>query len=500
MEVTCTPLVIMYRNLGEGDTRSDRQSRTGLGDKKGSREREEKLKSSRANLFEKIWICLNNPRKGVNANKEMSNNNNLPKIRADPPPWITLSITYGLQRMKITGVLLNHPQMRRDDFLIIGDLLRHDEFNNISLSSFIWATAIYVVRIATISWVDLKCELYWDLIGSLSFIISQLSDAFVLIQYCTALSALKLVLSRINGRLTTQHELVDLFEEALNICHIVNNLYGPQMLLTIGQTFAITLSYSYNALDMFSCNTSLVCVAMAWLCTPASKLVLFSYQVSNVLFVLYFMFLIVRRCGSIVDENPTFEKMGNRMFASGLLTYLWRFVTVCWLDVMCRMYTDLALSTSFLFFNLNEFVIVIQFCTVLRALRHNVASATDNLYCLQKSDFRSVDRALELGEKVDRLYGIQILLIISQIFLIVVSYSLTLVQMISCSKCSFYTYICTNNGTNYPMIAFCAGGIFSAVFVLTIILHCCQSTAGQVERFNKSIFKIMKASPSLANN
>ncbi|CAB0018665.1 unnamed protein product, partial [Nesidiocoris tenuis] len=41
---------------------------------------------------------------GVNANKEMSNNNNnLPKIRADPPPWITLSITYGLQRMKITG-------------------------------------------------------------------------------------------------------------------------------------------------------------------------------------------------------------------------------------------------------------------------------------------------------------------------------------------------------------------------------------------------------------
>ncbi|CAB0006585.1 unnamed protein product, partial [Nesidiocoris tenuis] len=23
----------------------------------------------------------------------MSNNNNLPKIRADPPPWITLSIT-----------------------------------------------------------------------------------------------------------------------------------------------------------------------------------------------------------------------------------------------------------------------------------------------------------------------------------------------------------------------------------------------------------------------
>ncbi|BES98027.1 Hypothetical protein NTJ_10842 [Nesidiocoris tenuis] len=193
-------------------------------------------------------------------------------------------------------------RMRRDDFLIIGDLLRHDEFNNISLSSFIWATAIYVVRIATISWVDLKCELYWDLIGSLSFIISQLSDAFVLIQYCTALSALKLVLSRINGRLTTQHELVDLFEEALNICHIVNNLYGPQMLLTIGQTFAITLSYSYNALDMFSCNTSLGCVAMAWLCTPASKLVLFSYQVSNVLFVLYFMFLIVRRCGSIVDE------------------------------------------------------------------------------------------------------------------------------------------------------------------------------------------------------
>ncbi|CAB0010909.1 unnamed protein product [Nesidiocoris tenuis] len=42
--------------------------------------------------------------------KEMSNNNNLPKIRADPPPWITLSITYGLQRMKITKVLLNHPQ------------------------------------------------------------------------------------------------------------------------------------------------------------------------------------------------------------------------------------------------------------------------------------------------------------------------------------------------------------------------------------------------------
>lgn len=252
--------------------------------------------------------------------------------------------------------------------------------------------------------------------------------------------------------------------------------------------FFVTLSILVNILDSVPKAYVFLAVEPSLIKTrSAIYLELLRNCLSKACVVAHVLTVVIRRNDFVeLDkflQNPTFEKMGNRMFASGLLTYLWRFVTVCWLDVMCRMYTDLALSTSFLFFNLNEFVIVIQFCTVLRALRHNVASATDNLYCLQKSDFRSVDRALELGEKVDRLYGIQILLIISQIFLIVVSYSLTLVQMISCSKCSFYTYICTNNGTNYPMIAFCAGGIFSAVFVLTIILHCCQSTAGQVGVF-----------------
>ncbi|CAB0008493.1 unnamed protein product, partial [Nesidiocoris tenuis] len=40
---------------------------------------------------------------GLKANKEISNKNNLPKIRADPPPWITLSITCGLQSSRSVG-------------------------------------------------------------------------------------------------------------------------------------------------------------------------------------------------------------------------------------------------------------------------------------------------------------------------------------------------------------------------------------------------------------
>ncbi|CAB0005135.1 unnamed protein product [Nesidiocoris tenuis] len=65
---------------------------------------------------------------GVNANKEMSNNNNLPKIRADPPPWITLSITYGLQRMKITGAfevqLTSGARLRRDLQPFVSHIIR----------------------------------------------------------------------------------------------------------------------------------------------------------------------------------------------------------------------------------------------------------------------------------------------------------------------------------------------------------------------------------------
>ncbi|BES98026.1 Hypothetical protein NTJ_10841 [Nesidiocoris tenuis] len=193
---------------------------------------------------------------------------------------------------------------RRNHFLIIEDLLSLEEFSNISSTWFVLGLVFYVGRVSTIFWANLHCGYYMDLVVTLNFLFSHLAEFLIVLQYCTILCALRIVVSSVNDNLTSPRCQVDLLDEALLLCGTVNDLYGRQIVLVVGQVFAIVLSYSYDFIDLVTCGgPDGKCGEFHFLpCIFEVKYQLFMYQFVNISSALHVLLLIVRCCGSVVSE------------------------------------------------------------------------------------------------------------------------------------------------------------------------------------------------------
>ncbi|BES98028.1 Hypothetical protein NTJ_10843 [Nesidiocoris tenuis] len=177
-------------------------------------------------------------------------------------------------------------------------------------------------------------------------------------------------------------------------------------------------------------------------------------------------------------KEPKFKNINYRIFVCGISPFFWRVAMILWLDIKCGVYLDLMVTLSFTFFNSLEFLIAVQFCASLVVISDLLAKIVDSMD-LQIFEFELFDKTVALCEKIDNLYGLQLLLITSQIFMMLVTYSLGVVVTFWCISCSEYTYRCPDS-TNL-LIGYALSNITCVIYLLTMIVKCCYSTMYQVK-------------------
>lgn len=151
-----------------------------------------------------------------------------------------------------------------------------------------------------------------------------------------------------------------------------------------------------------------------------------------------------------------------------------RIVSLCVLEVALRDIWDLLQSLTFLFSNFCEFVIMLQFLIFLHLLKSQMEIVNEKL-ALMKFDFDRFEFVLAMMKKLNGLYGLQNLLLITQIFVILVNMTYSIIVIMACDQVKS----CPEELKAWAVSYFMSNNLF-ALFMLVCLVQFCQSSSNVV--------------------